>query len=369
MELAEIQIPQEYLSLGEPELCRRVAAAKARLGENLCILGHHYQRDEVVQFADFVGDSLKLSQQAATQKRAKYIIFCGVHFMAESADVLTAPEQAVILPNLNAGCAMADLADEAEVAAALEELAALGAGKLLPVVYVNSTAGVKDLAARAGGACCTSSNAREVFEWALSPAGAGGERVLAVPDQHLARNSAVAMGYRLDQCAVHDPAKLGGGLTREGVEHAKFILWKGQCHIHQVFRPAHIEAVRRRYPGIFVIVHPECPREVVLRADGNGSTSYLVKLCEQAPAGATLVIGTEINLVLRMQQEHPRLTVQPLARSLCPNLYRINLENVAQVLRDLHAGRGGDGHRQRISVADDVRRDAQTALQRMLQTP
>jgi quinolinate synthase len=358
------EIPQEYLSLSEPELCRRIAAAKARLGEELCILGHHYQRDEVVQFADFVGDSLKLSQQAAAQRRAKYIVFCGVHFMAESADILTAPEQAVILPNLAAGCAMADMADESEVATALEELAALGAGKIVPVVYVNSTAGVKALAARAGGACCTSSNAREVFEWALSPYGAGGQKVLAVPDQHLGRNSAVAMGLSLDDCALYDPAKLGGGLSREVVGRARFILWKGQCHIHQVFRPAHVEEARRLHPGIFVIVHPECPFEVVAVADASGSTEQIIRAVAGAKPGSAFAIGTESNLVERLARRHRDRFIRPLADfpAICRQMYCIDLPHVGWVLEALCRGEVIN----RVSVDPAVAADARKALQRMI---
>jgi quinolinate synthase len=371
------EMPPEYIQLTEAELCRRISAAKATLGETLCILGHHYQREEVIQFADFVGDSLKLSQQAAAQRKAKYVVFCGVHFMAESADVLAGlataspwragPDQVVILPNLNAGCAMADMADEPAVAAALEELAGLGGGKVVPVVYVNSAAAVKALAARAGGACCTSSNARNVFAWALAPASAGGagaDKVLAVPDQHLGRNSAVAMGYSLDQCVLYDPAKLGGGLSRADVARAKFILWKGQCHIHQVFRPAHVEAARRRHPGIRVLAHPECPYEVVSICDASGSTEQIIREVAAAPPGSSFAIATESNLVERLARRHRDRFIRTLADfpAICRQMYCIDLPHLLWVLDNLLAGRVVN----RVRVEPAIAADARVALQRML---
>jgi quinolinate synthase len=359
------EMPQEYLQCSEPELCRRVAAAKAELGDRLCILGHHYQRDEVVQFADFVGDSLKLSQQAAARRGAKYIVFCGVHFMAESADILASGDQAVILPNLAAGCTMADLADEPEMSAALEELRSLGAGRVVPVSYVNSTAAVKALTARAGGACCTSSNAREVFAWALAAGGGNGQKVLALPDQHLARNSAVAMGYRLDECVLYDPAQLGGGLSRQDVERARFILWKGQCHIHQVFRPEHVREVRRRHPGIFVIVHPECPHEVVSISDAAGSTEQIIRAVAEARAGSSFAIGTESNLVERLARRHPDRLIRPLAGfpAICRQMYCVDLPHLLWVLDELRRGRVVN----RIRVAPDLAADARVALRRMIE--
>jgi quinolinate synthase len=363
----QAELPSEYLRLTEPELCRRIASAKAKLGEQLCILGHHYQRDEVIQFADFVGDSLKLSQYAAAQRKAKYVVFCGVHFMAESADVLAGPDQAVILPNLNAGCAMADMADEPAVAAALEELADLGAGKVVPVVYVNSTAAVKALAARAGGACCTSSNASNVFAWALAPAsagGAGGRRVLAVPDQHLGRNSAIAMGYKLEECVVYDPARLGGGLSRQEVARAKFILWNGQCHIHQVFRPAHVHAVRNRHPGIRVLAHPECPYEVVSICDASGSTEQIIREVAGAAPGSLFAIGTESNLVERLARRHADRFIRTLADfpAVCRQMYCVDLPHVLWVLDNLLAGRVVN----QVRVERLVAADARLALRRML---
>jgi len=233
-------LPQEYLAAGTDELRARAIAQKARLGSDLCILGHHYQNDEVIALADFTGDSLKLSQIAAAQQ-ARYIVFCGVHFMAESADVLSSPGQAVILPNLRAGCGMADMADAQAVSAAMDELADLAPGKrIVPITYVNSSAAIKAVTGRAGGACCTSSNVRNVFAWALAPDGAAADKILCVPDQHLGRNTAAAMGYGDDACCVYDPDKPAGGLTAADVARAKFILWKGYCYVHQRFTPADV---------------------------------------------------------------------------------------------------------------------------------
>jgi quinolinate synthase len=292
------------------------------------------------------------------------VVFCGVHFMAESADILTSSDQAVILPNLSAGCSMADMADEPAVAAALEELADLGAGKVVPVVYVNSTAGIKALAARAGGACCTSSNARAVFAWALSPQGGGSEKVLAVPDQPRGRNSALAMGYRADECVVYDPARPGGGLTAEAVRRARFLLWNGQCHIHQVFRPAHVEAVRRRHPGIRVLVHPECPHEVVAVADASGSTEQIIREVAEAGAGSSFAIGTESNLVERLARRHRDRFIRTLADfpAICRQMYCVDLPHLLWVLEELARGRVVN----QVRVAPAVAAEARVALQRMI---
>jgi quinolinate synthase len=366
---SQAQLPLEYLNLSEGELRRRAWAAKARLGESLCILGHHYQRDEVVQFADFVGDSLKLSQQAAAQKKAKYVVFCGVHFMAESADILASPGQAVILPNLSAGCAMADLADEHAVAAAMEELDIMGAGRVVPVAYVNSSAAVKAITARAGGACCTSSNVRNVFEWAFAPkaGGAGGEKVFAIPDQHIGRNTALAMGFSPDDCVVYDPAYPGGRLSRDDVKRARFFLWKGQCHIHQVFSPRHVEAARRKRPGIRVIVHPECPREVVAAADAFGSTEQIIRAVAEGGAGAAFAIGTESNLVERLARRHTDRLVLPLADfpAICRQMYCVDLPHLLWVLENLLAGRVVN----RVRVEEALAAEAREALRRMVAIP
>jgi quinolinate synthase len=346
-----------------------IRGLKATLGSRLLLLTHHYQRPEIVALGDLRGDSFELSRLASAAEAAEEIVFCGVHFMAESAAVLARPGQRVYHPNLESGCPMADMAEVGDLERAWQELrAGLGEDpdrRVLPLAYMNTTAAVKAFVGARGGAICTSSNAGRAMTWAFGQR----EKLLFVPDEHLGRNTAYALGIPEAEQVVWDRRRPSGGLTRQQLRGARAILWKGYCHVHTHFEPAHVDEARARWPGCQVHVHPECPREVVLRADGNGSTSYLVKLCEQAPAGTTLVIGTEINLVLRMQQEHPGLNVQPLARSLCPNMYRINLENVAQVLRDLAQGRGGDGHEQRITVSDAVRRDARTALERMLAMP
>ncbi len=366
-------LPQKYHDIDTAELVKRIAARKAELGDSLCILGHHYQTDEVIQFADFAGDSLKLSQIAAGQRDAKYIVFCGVHFMAESADILAGAEQIVCLPSLRAGCGMADMADEAGVAAAIEEVQQLAGGggssqKILPITYVNSTAAVKAVTGRAGGACCTSSNVRNVFEWALRPAaegGGGGAKVFAIPDQHLGRNTAVAMGFtKPADCAMYDPALPNGGLTAADVQAATFILWKGFCYVHQIFKPEHVDAVRREHEGITVIVHPECPAEVVSRADLAGSTSQIITAIAEAPAGSKWAIGTEGNLVNRLANLHTDKTICLLSPTpaRCVQMGMIDLPGLLWILDGLAAGQPVN----RISVSADIAADAKIALQRMI---
>jgi quinolinate synthase len=346
-----------------------IRGLKAALGPRLLLLTHHYQRPEIVALGDLRGDSFELSRLASEAEAAEEIVFCGVHFMAESAAVLARPGQRVYHPNLESGCPMADMAEVGDLERAWQELrAALGEEperRVLPLAYMNTTAAVKAFVGARGGAICTSSNAGRAMTWAL------GERdtLLFVPDEHLGRNTACTLGIPEAEQVVWDPAHPMGGLTREQVRGARAILWKGFCHVHTAFEPRHVDEARARWPGCQVHVHPECRREVVTRCDGNGSTAYLVKLCERAAPGAQLVIGTEINLVTRMQLEHPQLAIQPLKRSLCPNMYRIDLEKVVAVMRDLAAGRGGDAHPHRITVSDDVRRDAKAALQRMLAMP
>jgi quinolinate synthase len=346
-----------------------IRGLKLRLGTRVLLLTHHYQRPEIVALGDLRGDSFELSRLASEAAAAEEIVFCGVHFMAEAAAVLARRGQRVYLPDLRSGCPMADMADVDDLEAAWDELGkALGedaARRVMPLAYMNTTAAVKAFVGARGGAICTSSNAGRAMTWAFGAR----DKLLFVPDEHLGRNTACALGIPDAEQVVWDPALETGGLTREQVRGARAILWKGFCHVHTAFEPRHVDEARARWPGCQVHVHPECRREVVTRADGNGSTAYLVKLCERAAPGATLVIGTEINLVTRMQLEHPQIEVQPLLRSLCPNMYRIDLEKVAHVLRDLDAGRGGDAHPQRITVSDDVRRDAKVALQRMLQMP
>jgi quinolinate synthase len=360
-------IPAEYLAAESGQLQQRIAARKAQLGADLVILGHHYQSDEVIQFADFTGDSLKLSQLAAAQAQARYIVFCGVHFMAESADILAHEGQAVCLPNLYAGCAMADMADEADAAQALEDLRELGGGKVVPVTYVNSTAALKALTARHGGACCTSGNVQNVFRWALaspSEGGAGAERVLAIPDEHLGRNTAVALGWALDDCAVYDPRLPRGGLSAEQVARARFILWKGHCYVHQVFTPRHVQAVRRQHPDIKVIVHPECPYEVVQLADAAGSTEQIIRAIASAEPGSRWAVGTEAALVQRLARRHADRFVRVLSDvpSYCAQMKRIDLPHLLWVLDNLAEGRVVN----QVKVPPAVAADARTALQRML---
>jgi len=363
----QLPLPREYIDAETSELQRRIAERRGELGKRLVILGHHYQRDEVIAQADFTGDSLKLSQLAAAQDEAQYIVFCGVHFMAESADVLSGESQAVVLPHFMAGCQMADMAVDADVAAAIDEVAGLAGAKVVPVTYVNSTAAIKAIAARAGGACCTSSNVRNVFEWALrakSEGGAGGAKIFAIPDQHLARNTAVAMGYAVDDCAVYDPHLPEGGLTEEQVAKATFILWKGHCYVHQVFRPEHVQAVRAEHPGIQVIVHPECPREVVALADAAGSTEQIIRAVAASQPGSQWAIGTESNLVNRLAKRHVDCFVRVLSDTpaLCAMMHRIDLSHLAWALDNLAAGTIVN----RVSVPTEIAADARIALQRMI---
>ena len=364
---SQTPLPEEYLRLTTDDCRRRVAERKARLGTRLCVLGHHYQRDEVLDFADFTGDSLKLSQLAARQADARHIVFCGVHVMAESADVLSGEGQAVLLPHRQAGCQMADMADEAAVAAALDELTQLTSAKVVPITYVNSSAAIKALTGRAGGACCTSSNVRNVFRWALAPqadGGAGGEKVLCIPDQHLGRNTAVAMGYGEDACVVYDPDRPHGGLERRDVERATFVLWKGHCYVHQKFRPEHVERVRAEHEGIRVIVHPECPREVVRLADASGSTEQIIRAVAAGEPGSGWAVGTESNLVNRLARRHADRFVRVLADApaLCAMMHRIDLPHLLWVLDRLAAGEVVN----RVRVPADVAADARVALDRML---
>lgn len=360
-------LPKDYIDAGPDELERRIAERKASLGKSLCALGHHYQRDEVVQFADLTGDSLKLSQLAAEQTEAKYIVFCGVHFMAESADILSGDSQTVMLPNMLAGCAMADMADDQAVAAAIDEIATLTDEKVVPITYVNSTAAIKATTARAGGACCTSSNVRNVFEWALrseTQGGAGAKKIFAIPDQHLGRNTAVAMGYALDECVVYDPSLPNGGLSAEDIARATFILWKGHCYVHQLFRPEHVQQVRDKHPGIKVIVHPECPYEVVKLADASGSTEQIIRAVAAGKPGDKWAIGTESNLVNRLAKRHGDQFVQVLsdAPATCAQMQRIDLPHLLWVLDNLAEGNVVN----RVAVPSDIAADAKIALERMI---
>ncbi|KKL73315.1 hypothetical protein LCGC14_2076130 [marine sediment metagenome] len=360
-------LDREYTQMPAQEALERIAERKRQLGADLCILGHHYQRDEIFRFADLTGDSLKLSRQAA-EAAARYIVFCGVHFMAESADILAPAESTVILPDMSAGCAMADMADVDDVVECLDLLtSAAGGAKVVPVTYVNTSAAIKAATGLAGGACCTSSNARAVFEWALrdrSAGGAGGAKVLAVPDEHLGRNTAVAMGYGLDDCAVYDPRQANGGLDAEQIRRARFVLWKGPCYVPQRFTVEHVRSVRQRHPGIKVMVHPECPREVVAEADLSGSTEQILRTVSDAPGGSSWAIGTETNMVRRLAANCPDKFIRVLsdAPATCVTMARIDPPHLLWVLDNLAEGVVVN----RISVAPDVARDARSALERMI---
>jgi len=350
-----------YLLVPDTTLDERIAAAKTKLGKDVVILGHHYQRDEVVKFADFRGDSLKLSQQAA-QADGEYIVFCGVHFMAESADILRRDQQIVVLPDLNAGCSMADMADIGQVEACWSELGTVvDIRKTVPVTYMNSTAAIKSFTGENGGAVCTSSNAAAVVKWAF----ARGEKILFLPDEHLGRNTGYRMGIPLDEMVVWDPFRELGGNTAEALRRAKIILWKGYCSVHQRFTPEHVSRVRKEYPGIRVIVHPECRFEVAQAADEIGSTEGILKAIQAAPAGSEWAVGTEIHLVNRMGKELKDRKVISLDPSVCvcTTMFRITPQHLLWALENLGAGKIVN----QISVDERTRHFAKAALDRMLE--
>jgi quinolinate synthase len=356
---------ENYLVLPDSSMDGRIAAAKATLGSECIVLGHHYQRDEVIRFADCRGDSYRLSQMAA-QAKGSYIVFCGVHFMAESADILARPGQAVVLPDLNAGCSMADMAEISQVDDAWEQLVNLGltddeGSGIIPITYMNSTAAIKAFCGERGGMVCTSSNAKGAFEWALRRNG----KIFFLPDQHLGRNTGYARGIPLDEMVVWDPYMLQGGQTAERLRKAKVILWKGHCSVHQRFLPEHVDKVRANYPGIQVIVHPECRWEVCQKADGIGSTDYLIKVVQQAPAGSSFAIGTEIHLVNRVAKENPDKRVITLDDSgcLCTTMFRISPQHLCWALENLVDGNVVN----QIKVKDNVKKWARVALDRMLE--
>lgn len=348
-----------YLLVPDNSLDDRIRSAKAQLGQDVVILGHHYQRDEVVKFADFRGDSLKLAYQAAEAK-ARYIVFCGVHFMAESADILRRDHQIVVLPDLNAGCSMADMADIGQVEACWRELQDLGRMNIIPVTYMNSTAAIKSFTGEQGGSVCTSSNAARVMQWALQE----GEKVLFIPDEHLGRNTAFRMGISLDQTVVWDPYQELGGNSPEDIRRARVILWKGYCSVHQRFLPQHIERVRREHPGIRVIVHPECRFEVAQSADQIGSTEGIIKAIADSPAGSAWAVGTEIHLVNRLGKEMPDRRVISLDPHVCvcTTMFRITPQHLLWALENLGAGNVVN----RISVDERTRHFARVSLDRML---
>ena len=354
---------ENYLALPDHSMDERIAEARAKLGATTILLGHHYQRDEVIRFADFTGDSYKLSKIAA-ETDARYIVFCGVHFMAESADVLGRDGQQVILPDLNAGCSMADMAEISQVEACWEALQRLGlAEDTIPLTYMNSAAAIKAFCGERRGLVCTSSNARAAFDWAF----ARGKRILFLPDQHLGRNTGFAMGIPLEEMAVWDPWGLQGGQTKPALAGSRLILWKGHCAVHQRFLPSHVDQVRAKYPGIQVIVHPECRWEVCQKADALGSTDRLIALVENAPKGSMFAIGTEIHLVNRLARrfadEGKRIITLDDTGCLCTTMFRISPQHLAWALENLIEGRVVN----RIQVRASVKHWARVALDRMLE--
>jgi quinolinate synthase len=349
-----------YLLVPDNTLDDRIAAAKAKLGKDVVILGHHYQRDEVVQFAHFRGDSLKLSQQAADTD-AKYVVFCGVHFMAESADILRRDKQIVVLPDLSAGCSMADMADIGQLEACWSELGSvLDTRKIIPVTYMNSTAAIKSFTGEHGGSACTSSNAEAVMKWAFTR----GEKILFLPDEHLGRNTGFRMGISLDEMIVWDPFEEMGGNTAEDLRKAKLVLWKGYCSVHQRFLPEHVVRVRKEHPGIRVIVHPECRFEVAQAADEIGSTEGIIRSIVKSPAGSEWAVGTELHLVNRLAKELPDRKIMSLDSSMCvcTTMFRITPAHLLWALENL----AGDKVVNQISVDERTRHYAKIALDRML---
>ncbi len=354
---------ENYLALPDHTMDARIAEARARLGSTTILLGHHYQRDEVIRFADYTGDSYKLSKIAA-ETDAKYIVFCGVHFMAESADVLGHDGQQVILPDLNAGCSMADMAEISQVEDCWEALERFGlAHEFVPITYMNSTAAIKAFCGERGGLVCTSSNAGKAFEWAFSR----GKRILFLPDLHLGRNTGFAMGIALDEMSVWDPWALQGGQTEQTVANSRILLWKGHCSVHQRFLPSHVDQVRAKYPGIQVIVHPECRWDVCQKADALGSTERLISLVEKAPTGSMFAIGTEIHLVNRLAKRFApagkKIITLDDTGCLCTTMYRISPQHLAWALENLVDGRVVN----RIQVRPSVKHWARVALDRMLE--
>ncbi|MET7472335.1 quinolinate synthase NadA [Micromonospora sp. NPDC005686] len=360
-----VECPGDLPAPSDSGLVARAAAAKAALGTKVFVLGHHYQRDEVIQFADVTGDSFKLAREAAARPDAEYIVFCGVHFMAESADILTSDAQKVILPDLAAGCSMADMAVLSQVETAWDTLTDLGiAADTVPVTYMNSSADIKGFVGRNGGVVCTSSNAKRALDWAFEQ----GRKVLFLPDQHLGRNTAVLeMGFSLDDCVLYDPHKPGGGLTPEQLRDAKMILWRGHCSVHGRFTLDSVDDVRERVPGVNVLVHPECRHEVVNAADLVGSTEFIIRTIDAAPAGSAWAVGTELNLVRRLALAHPDKQIMFLDRAVCycSTMNRIDLPHLVWALEELVAGRVVN----QITVDPETARHARSALDQMLALP
>ncbi|GAA1768432.1 quinolinate synthase NadA [Nocardioides hankookensis] len=362
-----VECPGDLPAASDPDLVARALAAKAALGDKVFVLGHHYQRDEVIQFADVTGDSFKLARDAAARPDAEFIVFCGVHFMAESADILTSPQQQVILPDLAAGCSMADMARLTQVEMAWDAMVEAGvADSVVPVTYMNSSADIKAFCGRNGGVVCTSSNAEVALEWAFDQK--PDAKVLFLPDQHLGRNTAVLkMGLTLDDCVVWDPHRPNGGLTTEQLRDAKMILWKGHCSVHGRFSEEVVDELRATIPDIQILVHPECKHEVVLKADLVGSTEFIINTIEAAPAGSSWAIGTELNLVKRLAAAHPdkRITFLDKTVCYCSTMNRIDLPHFVWAMESLVAGQVVN----RIEVDPETERHALVALERMLALP
>ena len=356
------KLPVSYMRMSPAELDERIAAARAKLGDSAVVLGHHYQRDEIIKYADYRGDSFNLSQFAASQAAAEYIIFCGVHFMAETADILSAANQQVILPNLTAGCSMADMARIDDVLDCWDDLQdTLGDdGAIIPITYMNSTAAIKAHCGRNGGIVCTSSNAPATFRWALER----GKRILFLPDQHLGRNTGLRMGIGLEEMVVWNPFKPLGGNTEADLRRARLILWQGHCSVHTRFTTQQIEQARQAHPNVHVVVHPECTMDVVQAADSNGSTEYIKKLVNDAAAGSVIAVGTEISMVNRLAAENPDKRIFCLDSVVCPcsTMYRIHPAYLSWVLDGLNEGVVVN----RISVDADTAEQARVSLDRML---
>jgi quinolinate synthase len=362
-----VECPGDLPAASDPDLVARAKAAKEALGDRVFVLGHHYQRDEVIQFADVTGDSFKLARDAAARPEAEFIVFCGVHFMAESADILTADHQQVILPDLAAGCSMADMARLAQVEDAWDAMVESGvADSVVPVTYMNSSADIKAFVGRNGGTVCTSSNAETALEWAFAQK--PDAKVLFLPDQHLGRNTAVLqMGFSLDDCVVWNPLLPNGGLTPEQLRDARMILWRGHCSVHGRFSADVVDELRATIPGVQILVHPECTHDVVLKADLIGSTEFIIKTIEAAPAGSAWAIGTELNLVKRLAADHPDKHISFLDKNVCycSTMNRIDLPHFVWAMESLVAGNVVN----RIEVDADTEHWAKIALQRMLDLP
>jgi quinolinate synthase len=360
-----VDCPGDLPAPSDPGLVERAQKAKAALGDRVFVLGHHYQRDEVIQFADVTGDSFKLAKEAAARPEAEFIVFCGVHFMAESADILTSPEQKVVLPDLAAGCSMADMAVLSQVEQCWDLLTDLGLAEVtVPVTYMNSSADIKGFVGRNNGVVCTSSNAKRALDWAFDR----GEKVLFLPDQHLGRNTAVLeMGYSLDDCVLYDPHKPQGGLTGQQLRDAKMILWRGHCSVHGRFTLECVNEMRAKVPGVNILVHPECRHEVVTAADYVGSTEYIIKKLEAAEPGSKWALGTELNLVRRIANEHPGKEVMFLDKTVCycSTMNRIDLPHLVWALEELVAGRVPN----QITVDPGTAHHARVALDQMLALP